>query len=147
VRRLPICRNLLFDAPAATRQPTPSHIWHLINIHRAAIALPASHQCSTHRPSLAGRPCLFSYLANRWRRYACSRGRRVADSCTPSARQMRQDIVNHEPTLNTVVRHSDNDPGRAVFIGPPWPGAHKHCRYSHQYLGGPTCAARPRRPH
>ena len=39
VRRLPICRNLLFDAPAATRQPTPSHIWHLFNIHRAAIAL------------------------------------------------------------------------------------------------------------
>jgi len=53
VRRLPICRNLLVDAPAATRQPTPSHIWHLINIHRAAIALPASHQCSTHQPSVA----------------------------------------------------------------------------------------------
>ena len=39
VRRLPICRNLLFDAPAATRQPTPSHIWQLIKIHHAAIDL------------------------------------------------------------------------------------------------------------
>ena len=53
VRRLPISRNLLFDAPAAIRQPTASHIWHLINIHRAAIALPASSLCSTHRPSMA----------------------------------------------------------------------------------------------
>ena len=76
VRRLPICRNLLFDAPAATRQPTASHIWHLINIHRAAITLPASSLCSTHRLSLARRPWFrgsFSYLANRWRRRACSR--------------------------------------------------------------------------
>ena len=106
-----------------------SHIWHLINLHRAAIALAASSLCSTHRPSLAGRPWLFSYLANRWRRCACSRGRRAADSCTPSARQMRQDLVDHEPILNTVVRHSDNDPGRAVLIGPTEPAAHKHCRY------------------
>ena len=50
-----------------------SHIWHLINLHRADFALPASSMCSTHRPSLAGRPKLFSYLANRWRRRACSR--------------------------------------------------------------------------
>ena len=32
---------------------------------------------------------------------------------------MRQDFVDHKPILNTVVRHSDNDPGRVVFIGPP----------------------------
>ena len=39
VRRLPTTTHPLFDAPAATHQPTPSHIWHLINIHRAHIAL------------------------------------------------------------------------------------------------------------
>ena len=32
---------------------------------------------------------------------------------------MRQDFVDHKRILNTVVRHSDNDPGRVVFIGPP----------------------------
>jgi len=42
VRRLPTTAHLLFDAPAATHQPTPSHIWHLINLHRAAIALAGS---------------------------------------------------------------------------------------------------------
>ena len=27
--------------------------------------------------------------------------------------------VDHKQILNTGVRHPDNDPGRAVFIGPP----------------------------
>ena len=31
---------------------------------------------------------------------------------------MRQDLVDHKRILNTVVRHFDNDPGRAVFSGP-----------------------------
>ena len=34
---------------------------------------------------------------------------------------MKQDLGDHKRILNTVVRHSDDDPGRAVFIGPPWP--------------------------
>ena len=142
VRRLPICRNLLFDAPAATRQPTPSHIWHLINIHRAAFALagrpypplpcavPIDHplQGAPSRAPLAKRPCLFCYLANRWRRCACSRGRRVADSCTPSEPQVRQDLVDHKRILNT-----DNDLHWTATST-----ADTHIN---------ACAARPRRSH
>jgi len=53
VRRPPICRNQLFDALAAKPQPTPPHFCHLINLHPAAIALPISSLCSTHRPTVA----------------------------------------------------------------------------------------------
>jgi len=35
----------------------------------------------------------------------------------PSARQVRQGLVDHKPSLNT-----GNDPGRAVFIGPTGAG-------------------------
>ena len=75
----PFSAHLLFDAPAAG--PSAHSITHLApdqsppRRHCPGRApLLASSLCSIDRPSLAGRPWLLRWLANRWRRRACSFG-------------------------------------------------------------------------
>ena len=105
----------------------PSHIWHLINLHRADIALLASSLCSIDRPSVALEVASKPLAAAR-----VLQGDESLTPVTPSARQVRQDLVDHKRILNTAVRLS-----AMIRDAPSSLQRHKHCRYSHQYLGGP----------
>lgn len=51
--------------------------------------------------------------------------------------QMRQNLADDKRIFDAAVRRSGNYPGRAVFIRPTEPAAHKQCRYLYQYLSGP----------
>jgi len=113
VRQLPICNNLLFDAAArlfSTLHRT-SGTWSIFTAHPLPYPLrPCAVPIDHPEPSVRDSSTTLQTAGDRC---ACYKRPRVADTCAPSTRQVRQDLVDHQPLLDT-----GNDSGRVVIIGP-----------------------------